>query len=143
AEGRASRAAPGPLARPIRRAGEARADYRRSLRGSSRRRASGAGSDIAAAVGVDEQRLAASLDDVAVDDDLLDAVETRQVEHRLEQDALHDRAQPARTGLALDRLLGDRLQRVVGQLEADVLHLEQPLVLLDQGVLRLGQDLDQ
>ena len=35
------------------------------------------------------------------------------------------------------------LQRVLGEGELHALHLEQPLVLLDQRVLRLGQDLDQ
>ena len=39
--------------------------------------------------------------------------------------------------------MGDRLQRLVVQFEANILHLEQPLVLLDQSVLRLGQDVDQ
>ena len=73
----------------------------------------------------------------------LDAVEARQLEHGVEQDAFHDRAQAARAGLARDRLAAIALQRVLGEVEADVLHLEQPLVLLDQRVLRLGQDLDQ
>ena len=48
-----------------------------------------------------------------------------------------------RAGLAVDRLLGDRAQRLVGKGQPDVLHLEQPLILLHQRVLRLGQDLDQ
>jgi len=46
----------------------------------------------------------------------------------------------ARAGLALDCLLGDRRERLVGDCEIDALHLEQPLVLLHQRVLRLGQD---
>src|SRR5690606_29818552 len=71
---------------------------------------SGAGADVAAAVRIDEQRLATAFHNVPVDDDLLDAVQAGQVEHRLEQDAFHDGAQAPRTGLALDRLLGDRLQ---------------------------------
>jgi len=48
-----------------------------------------------------------------------------------------------RPGLAGDRLAGHGREGVVGELEADVLHLEQAGVLLDQGVLRLGEDLDQ
>ena len=39
--------------------------------------------------------------------------------------------------------LAMRRQRVLVEGELDVLHLEQPLILLDQRVLRLGQDLDQ
>ena len=66
-----------------------------------------------------------------------------QVEHRVEQDAFDDRAQAARAGLALDRLLGDRDQRIVGEGQLDILQLEQLLILLDQRVLRLGQDLHQ
>src|SRR5437879_5467996 len=58
-------------------------------------------------------------------------------------DAFEDRAQSARTGLALDRPAGDRAKRLVGEGELDILHFEQPLVLLDQRVLRIGQDLLQ
>ena len=49
----------------------------------------------------------------------------------------------ARAGLALDRLAGDRAKRLVGEGQLDVLHLEQPLVLFHQRVLRIGQDLLQ
>ena len=77
------------------------------------------------------------------DHDLLDAFQRRQLEHGVEQDRFHDRAQAARAGLAVDGALGDRRQRVLVEGQVDVLHLEQPLVLLDQRVLRLGQDLDQ
>src|SRR5262249_6772554 len=47
----------------------------------------------------------------------LDPLEARQIEHRVEQDALQDRAQRARAGLALDCLLGDRRERLVGDCE--------------------------
>ena len=40
-------------------------------------------------------------------------------------------------------LRGDRLQRVVRDGQLHVLHLEQALVLLDERVLRLGQDLNE
>src|SRR5262249_9948684 len=69
--------------------------------------------------------------------------EAWQLEHRIEQDRLHDRAQTACPGLPGDRLLRDAAQRLVGQLEAVILHLEQSLVLLDQGVLRFGQNIDE
>ena len=42
-----------------------------------------------------------------------------------------------------DGLAGHGVQGVVGEGQADVLHVEQALVLLDEGVLRLGEDLDQ
>ena len=51
--------------------------------------------------------------------------------------------QPARAGLPLDGLPGNGVKRVVGELQLDVLHVEQLGVLLDQRVLRLDQDLDQ
>ena len=41
------------------------------------------------------------------------------------------------------RLVGDRLDGVLGELELDAVELEQLLVLLDQRVARLGEDLDQ
>ena len=43
----------------------------------------------------------------------------------------------------MDRLIGDCFQSVVAELKLHAVHLEKPGVLLDQGVLRLGQDLDQ
>src|SRR4051794_35498689 len=75
--------------------------------------------------------------------DLIDTVHRRQVEHRIEQDAFQDRTQSARAGLPFDRLNRDRMQRVIGELELDILHVEQLGVLLYQCVLRLDQDLDQ
>src|SRR5580692_11708399 len=86
-------------------------------------------------VGIDVERPGAALDDLARDDDLFDAFQARQVEHGVEQDHLHDRAQAARAGLAVDRR-----QRLVGEGQIHRLHLEHALVLLDQRVLRLGED---
>src|SRR5262249_51331307 len=102
-----------------------------------------AGADVAAAIGVDLQRLRPPFDDLAVDHDFADPDEAWQLEHRIEQDRLHDRAQTACPGLPGDRLLRDAAQRLVGQLEADILHLEQSLVLLDQGALPFGQNIDE
>ena len=39
--------------------------------------------------------------------------------------------------------LGDRLQGLVGELQVGFFHREQPLVLLGERVLRLGEDADQ
>ena len=95
------------------------------------------------AFGIDVERPRLALDDLGADHDLLDPIEAGQLEHRVEQNAFHDRAQAARAGAPLDRLLGDDVQRFVLEGQIGVLHLEQPLVLLDQRVLRLGQDLLQ
>src|SRR5579872_3460226 len=82
-----------------------------------------------------------AFDDLGTDHDLFDAVETWQFEHRIEQDAFHDRTQAARAGAPLDRLLGDHAQRLFLNRQIGVLHLEQALILFDERVLRLSQDL--
>ena len=46
-------------------------------------------------------------------------------------------------GAAVDRLIGDRLQRILGEFQFNAVHFEQPGVLLHQRVLRLRQDLNQ
>src|SRR5207244_8738061 len=56
---------------------------------------------------------------------------------------LHDGAEAAGARLALDRLLGDGDHGVGVDAELDALHLEKALILLDQGVLGLGEDADQ
>src|SRR3546814_4273609 len=94
-------------------------------------------------VGIDADWLLAALDDVLVDDDLDHVGQVGQIEHGIEQDRLDDRTQPAGAGLALDRLLCDRDQRVVGEGQADLLQVEQFLVLLDQRILGLAENLDQ
>ena len=48
------------------------------------------------AVGINVERPRGTLDDFFRDHDLLDAFEARQVEHGVEQDTFHDRAQAAR-----------------------------------------------
>src|SRR5581483_11705363 len=94
-------------------------------------------------VGVDVERPRRSLHDFPGNDHFLDPFQARQIEHGVEQDALHDRAQAARPGLAFDRLAGDGAERLFRQGQVHALHLEQPLVLFYQGVLRLREDLLQ
>src|SRR5262249_21389521 len=95
---------------------------------------------VAGASAVDVERPRGALDDLFRDHHLLDAFEARQVEHGVEQDPLQDRAQSARACLAVDRLAGNGAQRLLRQREIDRLHLEQPLVLLHQRVLGLGEN---
>src|SRR5262249_44749861 len=66
-----------------------------------------------------------------------------QLELHLEEDFLDDRAQAARAGLALERLVGDRGQRVLGEDELDAVEGEEALELLDERVARLGEDRDE
>ena len=82
-------------------------------------------------------------DDLARHDDAGDAVVARHVEHDGQQHLLHDRAQATGTGAAQQRLVGDRLDGVVGELELDAVDLEHLLVLLDERVARRREDVDE
>src|SRR6266446_5848050 len=119
-------------ARPASSCAAARGRSRRSSRARHLRR-----------LGVDEERLALADDGVLVHYDLAHVLHGRQVEHDVEQHLLDDRAQAPRTGLSRQGLLGDRLQRLRPHLQIHPLHAEQLLVLLDEGVFRLGKNLDQ
>ena len=79
----------------------------------------------------------------SVDDAAADVAAARQVVHHLEEDLLEDGAKASGAGAAEQRLVGDRLERVLGDLELDVVELEHSLVLLDEGVLRLDEDADE
>src|SRR3546814_18588416 len=87
--------------------------------------------------------LLAAFKHILVEYDVIDAVERRQVEHGVEQYAFQYRTKPARAGLALDRAARDRRKRILGKAQLHALHVEQLLILLDQRVLRLGEDLDE
>ena len=63
-----------------------------------------------------------------------------QVVHRVEEHLLEDRPQAAGAGAAQQRLVGDGLEAVGGELQLDVLELEHLLVLAHERVLRLGED---
>ena len=53
--------------------------------------------------------------DATVDDALRDVGAARQVVHHVEQHLFEDGAQAAGAGAPLERLVGDRLERVVGE----------------------------
>src|ERR1700704_3743012 len=73
---------------------------------------SGARAFFAGAVGVDAQGPCAALYDLWADDDLLHPFEAGQLEHGIEEDRLHDGAQAPGSGLAVDGLAGNRLERL-------------------------------
>ena len=82
--------------------------------------------------------------DCVLGDDALDGILIgRQIEHGVGHNALDDGTQAAGAALALERLLSDGTQRALGELQLDVVKAHQLLILLDQRVLRLGQDVDQ
>src|SRR5256885_2782801 len=93
--------------------------------------------------GVDEEGLALADDGVLVHHDFADVLHRRQIEHQIEQHLLQDRTQAAGPGFPRQGFLGDRLKRLRPHLQIRSFHAEQLLVLLDEGVLRLGQYLDQ
>src|SRR5215469_3227902 len=82
----------------------------------------------------DQRRVHVLEHNVGADDDLLDVLAARHLVHHREQDFLEDRSQPAGTGTAQDRLVGDGLQGVVGELQVHSVELEQAPVLPDERV---------
>src|SRR5690349_21100961 len=92
---------------------------------------------------IDEVRLGLPVDDGLIDNDLAHMIERGQIEHRVEQHLLEDRAQTTRTGLSCERLVRDRGQCFGPELELDAFHVEEALELLGDRVLGLSQDLDQ
>src|ERR1700722_13548944 len=95
------------------------------------------------ALSIDIERASLAFDDLRTDDDLFDAIETRQFKHRVKQDRFHDRTEAAGACAPLDRLLRDHSQRLFLYRQVGILHLEQTLILFDERVLWLGQDLLQ
>src|SRR3974390_1947642 len=91
---------------------------------SGRSRATGAS-------GVHVERSGAALHDLLRDHDLLDAFETWQVEHSFKEYSLHDGAQPARPGLAVDSLPSAGAECSPPHSELAPLHLEQLPILLE------------
>src|SRR5712664_1769635 len=91
----------------------------------------------------DEQWLPAFRDALGRNGDLAHVVAARQVEHDVRHHFFEDGAEAAGAGTPLDRLLGDRFERVLFDGEQHVLQLEQLLVLLGQRVLRFDEDADQ
>src|SRR4051794_24888133 len=99
---------------------------------------------VAEAAGArDERRLEALLDRLLRDHALGDVLARGQLEHHVEQRVLDDRPEPAGPRLTVERLVRDRPERVLGEVEVDVVVVEEPLVLLRERVLRLGQDLHE
>src|SRR5205823_9015749 len=90
--------------------------------------------NIAPAIGVDMERSCPPFDDFSIDHNLADADKARQLEHGVEQDGFEDRPQPTGPSFPQYRFVCNGLQSLLVQLEANIFHLEQPLILLDKGV---------
>src|SRR6516165_8859253 len=81
--------------------------------------------------------------DRAGDDDPFHVLAAGHLVHHREQDFLQDGPQAAGAGAAQDGLVGDGFERVGRELQVHPIQLEQPPVLLDQRVPRLGEDADE
>jgi hypothetical protein len=95
---------------------------------------------VACTIRVDVERPGRAFDHFLGDHNLLHPFQARQIEHSVEQDALHDRTQAPCASLAVDRFAGDGPKGLFGEGQVNRLHLEQPLVLFDQCIFGLGQD---
>src|SRR6266850_5167796 len=93
--------------------------------------------------GVDEKGLALADDGVLVHHDFAHVLHRREIEHEIEQHLFQDGAQAPGTGLSRQGPGGDRLQRLRPDFQVHAFHAEEFLVLLDKGVLRLGEYLDE
>ena len=65
------------------------------------------------------------------------------LEHDVEHELLDDGAQGAGAGFFRKRLVRDDAQRAFVEFQLDVVVVHEHLVLLDYGVVRLGQDVEQ
>src|SRR5207237_2160145 len=91
----------------------------------------------------DERRADTLRDRLLRDHALRHVAARRQLEHHVEERALDDRAEAAGARLAIECLVGDLPERVVGEDELDRVVAEEALVLAGERVLRLGEELHQ
>src|SRR5450759_2808262 len=91
----------------------------------------------------DRDRFGAILDRLLGDHALFDLFVGGHLIHHLEHQLFDDHLQAAGSDVSQERLLGDRLEGVVGELQVDVFELEHRLVLLDERVLGFLEDLDE
>src|SRR3546814_9156277 len=83
----------------------------------------------------------ATIDNVLVDHNFVHAIKCGQIKHGIKQNAFENRSKAARSGLAFDRTLGDRRQRILREAQLYAFHVEQLLILIDQRILWFGHDL--
>src|SRR5579872_774741 len=92
---------------------------------------------------VNDIGLGLPVDDRLVHHDARHVAHRGQLVHGIEQHRLEDGAQSARAGLSRHGAMRHRLERLVAELELGAFHLEEPPILLGEGVLGLGEDRDQ
>src|SRR5262245_26518323 len=80
---------------------------------------------------------------VGSDDKIANLALHGQVVHQLQHEVFENHAQAARADLALKSQLGDGLEGFVSKAQANIFEFKEPLILLEQGVFRLGQNLHE
>ena len=90
-----------------------------------------------------EDRLAGLVDDVSGDCDFLYFLVRRYLIHDVGHDALYNRPETSCSGVALNGELRDRPDRAVVELKVSAVHSDELLVLLDERVLRFGENPDE
>ena len=95
------------------------------------------------AVGQQQDGLAVVFDDFGGNDGFFYLRQVGQAVHGFQQGAFDDGTQAARAGLAGHGQFGDGAQCVRFEFQFRAFHGEQCLILFDQGIFRLGEDVDQ
>jgi len=92
---------------------------------------------------INQQWFCAIVDRALIDNHFSHVLLARQLIHDVQQSVLQDGTQAARPCFTCNRLLRNRMQGSGTDFELRALHFQQLGVLLDQGVFRFDQDLDQ
>src|SRR5450432_4260649 len=92
---------------------------------------------------IDQIGFRLTIDHGIVNHDLAHVLKRGQFIHRVEQYLFQNRAQAARAGTALERLARYGAECLVAELQFSAFQLEHALELLDDRVLRFGEDPDQ
>src|SRR5205085_9822341 len=91
----------------------------------------------------EQERLRLTIDRVRGNDHAAHVAARRDLVHHVEEHVLDRRAKSARTGLTLRGAARRREQRVGWDDQLDFIQRQELLVLLDDRVLRLGEDAEQ
>jgi hypothetical protein len=98
---------------------------------------------FAAAFGIEGEEVISAGDDVFGDDVLAALLLFGEGVHEVEHEFFADGAECSGAGVTFEGFFGNGVECVWGELEFGAFHAEELLVLLDEGVLRLGEDGDE
>ena len=98
---------------------------------------------ISASFVQEAERQIAALDQFSSDDQIVDPCAAGQVIHQVEHEFFEDHSEAAGAEFAIESLNGDGVGSLVGEDKVDALEFEEFLILLEDGVARLGEDFDE